>query len=167
MFLHVLRNTSTNECLKTVHCSIHKRWLKLYHAQKNAVCEHHPEAPPSFFGQSSSKMNCGKVENFSVVRQINNLKLFWKLQYKLIVLCTKEEMEHLACHLCTVQKPLCWSGSELVPLTSLPIWKGNINAGSIHRSHVFSPRLFIREILAHFSYLTPNSRCIHCKGMAM
>lgn len=113
MFLHVIRNTSVNECLKTVHCSIHKCWLKLYHAQKKAVCEHHPETPPSFFGHSSSRI-VAKWKTFLCSDKLIILNYFGN--YKHIVLCTKEEMEHLACHLCTVQKPLCWSGSELVPL---------------------------------------------------
>ncbi len=44
--------------------------LKLYHAKKEAICEHGPEAPSCSVGQGSFKMDCFKVEKYSMVRRV-------------------------------------------------------------------------------------------------
>ncbi len=46
--------------------------------QKEAISKHDPEAQAFSLGQGSFKMDCGKVENCSVVRRIKIWSSFWK-----------------------------------------------------------------------------------------
>ena len=43
--------------VNTDHCVMHKWSLKLYHAKKEAICEHDPESLLSSLNQSSFKMD--------------------------------------------------------------------------------------------------------------
>ncbi len=47
--------------------------LKLYHAKKEALCEHGPEAPSCPVGQGSFKMDCFLVEKCFMVRRVQIL----------------------------------------------------------------------------------------------
>ncbi len=52
--------------------------LKLYDAK--SICEHGPEVPSCPVGQGSSKMDCFKVDNFSMVRRVQIWHSCWKLR---------------------------------------------------------------------------------------
>ncbi len=54
--------------VNTIHRAIRRCRLKLY--KKEAISKHDPEAQAFSLGQGSFKMDCGKVENCSVVRRI-------------------------------------------------------------------------------------------------
>ncbi len=56
--------------VNTIHHAIRRCRLKLYRSKKEAVSKHDPEARAFYLGQGSFKMDCGKVENCSVVRRI-------------------------------------------------------------------------------------------------
>ncbi len=61
--------------VNTIHCAIRRCRLKL---KKEAISKHDPEAQAFSLGQGSFKMDCGKVENCSVVRRIKIWSYFWK-----------------------------------------------------------------------------------------
>ncbi len=77
-FLNELRNTSRNHFWKTIRRAIFRCQLKLYRAEKEAICEHGPEVPSYPVGQGSFKMYCFKVEKCSTVRQVKMLHSCWK-----------------------------------------------------------------------------------------
>ncbi len=56
--------------VNTIHRAIRRCRLKLYRSKKIAISKHDPEAQAFSLGQGSFKMDCGKVENCSVVRRI-------------------------------------------------------------------------------------------------
>ncbi len=56
--------------VNTIHRAIRRCRLKLYRSKKEAISKHDPEAQAFSLGQGSFKMDCGKVENCSVVRRI-------------------------------------------------------------------------------------------------
>ncbi len=64
--------------VNTIHRAIRRCRLKLYIGQKEAISKHDPEAQAFSLGQGSFKMDCGKVENCSVVRRIKIWSSFWK-----------------------------------------------------------------------------------------
>lgn len=64
--LHGPRNTSRNHC---EYSAFHK---------EETTCVHGPKTPQSFLGQSLFKMDWGKGENYSVVRQMEIFNSFWK-----------------------------------------------------------------------------------------
>ncbi len=55
--------------VSTIHRAICKCQLKLYHAKKEAICEHDTEAQLCPVGQGSFKIDCFKVEKCSMVRR--------------------------------------------------------------------------------------------------
>ncbi len=56
--------------VNTIHRAIRRCRLKLYRSKKEAISKHDPEAQAFSLGQGSFKLDCGKVENCSVVRRI-------------------------------------------------------------------------------------------------
>ncbi len=64
--------------VNTIRRAIYRCQLKLYHAKKEAICEHGPAAPSCPVGQGSFKMDCFKVEKCSVVRRVQIWHSCWK-----------------------------------------------------------------------------------------
>ncbi len=56
--------------VNTIRRAICRCQLKLYHAKKETICEHGPEALSCPVGQGSFKMDCFKVEKYSMVRRV-------------------------------------------------------------------------------------------------
>ncbi len=74
-------------------------------------------------------MDCGKVENCSVVRRIKIWSFFGKLGRH--VIRTKEDKDNPSCYQRSVQKPaslMVWGCMSACGMGSLHIWKGTINA---------------------------------------
>ncbi len=74
-------------------------------------------------------MDCGKVENCSVVRRIKIWSSFGKLGCH--VIRTKEDKDNPSCYQRSVQKPaslMVWGCMSACGMGSLHIWKGTINA---------------------------------------
>ncbi len=81
-------------------------------------------------GQGSFKMDCGKVENCSVVRRIKNLKFFLE-NWDAMSIRTKEDKDNPSCYQRSVQKPaslMVWGCMSACGMGSLHIWKDTINA---------------------------------------
>ncbi len=75
-------------------------------------------------------MDCGKVENCSVVRQIKIWSSFCKTG-TLFVIRTKEDKDNSSCYQLSAQKPaslMVWGCMSACGMGSLRIWKGTINA---------------------------------------
>ncbi len=114
--------------VNTIHRAIRRCRLNSI-GQKEAISKHDPEAQAFSLGQGLFKMDCGKVENCSVVRRIKIEVLFGKLGRH--VIWSKEVKDNPSCYQRSVQKPaslMVWGCMSACGMGSLHIWKGTINA---------------------------------------
>ncbi len=95
--------------------------------QKEAICEHGPEAPSCPVGQGSFKMDCFKVEKCSDKSKFDILVG----NHGRRVLRAKEEGDLPACYQRSVQKPASlkvWGCISAYDMGSLHVLEGTMNA---------------------------------------
>lgn len=124
--------------VSTGHCVIHKCRLMHLFMQRG---KHDPETLPSSLVQSSFKLDWGKVENCSVVRQTEISNSFWKTSSGIIWLFISTHFKSLH---------LWWFGAALLSVGT------TINALEQQCSH--SDDVFFKEGFAYFSKTMLNRK---------
>ncbi len=102
--------------------------LKLYHAKKEAICEHCSEVPLCPVDQGSFKMDCSIGKVF-YGQTSPNMTFCWKSRTP--VLRAKEEGDLPACYQHSVQKPaslMVWGCISAYGMGSLHVLEGTMNA---------------------------------------
>ncbi len=102
---------------------------KALSCKKGAICELGPEAPSCLVGRGSFKMDCFKVEEYSMVRRAK----IWPFVGNHVrrVLRAKEEGDLPTCYQCSVQKPaslMVWGYISAYGMGSLHVLEDTMNA---------------------------------------
>jgi len=88
----------------TVHRVIHKMQVKALSCKEEAIYEHNPEIQLSSVGQSSFRMDRGKVEKNVLWLDELKCKIFWG-NHGHRVLQTEDKRDHPAGYQCSIQEP--------------------------------------------------------------
>ena len=142
--------------------------VKALTCKEEATCEHDPESLLSSLGQRSFKVDLGKVENSSEVREIQNLN------FSLVIMdAASAQLKSLACYQSPAQKPaslMRWACMGAYGTGILCIWKGTINAEryrQVLEQHMLPSRIyFSKEDFAYFSKTEINLYCIYYNSIA-
>ncbi len=134
-------------------------------SNKEAICEHGPEAPSCPVGQGSFKMDCFKVEECSMIRRVKFDILVGN--HGRHVLRAKEEGDLPVCYQRSVQKPaplMVWGCISAFGMGSLHVLGGTMNA---ERYIKVLGQYMLPSRLCLFQQDNAKPRCSYHNSMAL